>query len=613
MNVQGRDRRIRKGVKIEDYALIADLHSAALISRHGSLRWLCWPDFDSDACFASLLGSEAHGFWSISPKSTGRIERRYIPGTLIVETTYSQTSGAVVSVTDFMTIGAKYSCVVRIVRGIKGRSRVRTVFSPRFDYGAVKPSIEARGRGSWSVVSGPHRLTLRSDAPLSNSEGNLVADWSLKNRESYYFTLQYSNSYSQDEPPVVSAKGAQQKTTRFWRDWIAQSKYRGKYREQVERSLLTLKAVTYAPSGGFVAAPTTSLPEKPGGIRNWDYRFCWLRDTAFSLQGWLECGFRQDARACLGWLSRTIQGNPSQLKTMYGITGKREHSEWIADWLPGYAGSCPVRIGNKASSQLQLDVYGEVLDSLYRARCQGIYPHEDKSGASMEVPLLQHLEKIWSQPDDGLWEFRSGQQHFTQSKVMVWVAFDRGIRMADEFGIKGPVERWRRLQKAVHAEVCRKGFNHKMKSFTQVFGQPHVDASLLLLPIVGFLPIDDDRIVGTIRAIEKHLMRDGFLLRYDTRRVVDELPPGEGAFLACNFWLIDVYVLQGRLREAQAHFERLLSIRTQLGLLSEEYDEEHGLIGNFPQAFSHIGLVNAALSLDAGTSIRLRDLRKQWR
>ncbi len=600
-------------MKVGGYALIGDLQSAALIAERGSLNWLCWPDFDSEACFARLLGTDAHGFWSLSPKMIRKVERRYVPGTLILETTYCQSTGAVATVTDFMTIRKKHSCLVRIVRGIKGHSRMTTLFSPRFDYGAGEPRIEAKVKGFWSVVSGPHRLTLRTDAALRCAKHNLVANWSLPAGNSCYFTLQYSNSYNDKLPTPVRAEAALHKTTRFWEDWSRHNTYHGPYREQVERSLITLKALTYAPSGGFVAAPTASLPEKIGGIRNWDYRFCWLRDTTFSLQGLLGCGFEKEARAWLGWLHRSIQGDPSQLKTMYGITGKPEHTEWVADWLPGYEKSAPVHIGNKASSQLQLDTYGEVLDSIYRSRRDGLYPHEDKSGAAIEVPLLEHLEKIWSAPDEGLWEFRSGPQQFTHSKVMAWVAFDRGIRMVEEFGMKGPVDRWRKLRMKIHAEVCRKGFHRKMNSFTQAYGKTHLDASLLLMPIVGFLPVEDERIAGTVRAIEKHLMRDGFLLRYDTHRAKDGLPPGEGAFVACNFWLIDVYLLQGRVEEAKNFFERLLAICNRVGLLSEEYDRKHGLVGNFPQAFSHIGLINAALSLQAGTSLRLRDLENPLR
>ena len=596
--------------RIDGYALIGDLHTAALISERGSLNWLCWPDFDSEACFARLLGAGAHGFWSLSARTIRKVERRYLPGTLILQTTYNESTGAITSVTDFMTIREKHSCLMRIVRGIKGRSRLTTIFSPRFDFGAVAPRITAEGKGVWGVISGPHRLTLRTDVRLRCGKETLDADWSLRAGRSCYFTLQYSNSYSDQIPKPVRAVGALNETARFWKRWTARNRYRGPYREQVERSLITLKALTYAPSAGFVAAPTTSLPENIGGIRNWDYRFCWLRDTTFCLQGLLECGFKKEARAWLGWLNRSLMGNPSQLKIMYGITGKREHTEWVADWLPGYAKSTPVHIGNKASSQLQLDSYGEVLDCIYRSRRHSLYPNEDKSGAAIEVPLLEHLEKIWRSPDEGIWEFRSGPQQFTHSKVMAWVAFDRGIRMVEEFGIKGPADRWRKLRSRIHAEVCQKGFHRKMNSFTQAYGKTHLDASLLLMPIVGFLPVEDDRIIGTVRAIEKHLMRNGLLLRYDTEKVEDGLPAGEGAFLACNFWLIDVYLLQGRHEEAKNFFERLVSFCNGVGLLSEEYDGEHGLVGNFPQAFSHIGLINAAVSLQAGTSLRLRELNR---
>ncbi len=555
--------------QISEYGLIGDLHTAGLVGKNGSLAWLCWPIFDSEACFASLLGTKAHGVWSLAPRRVQGAEQRYLEGTLILQTTFTQSARQLVRVTDFMPIDDSQSCVVRIVLGLKGKSQFQSVFLPRFDYGAGEPRVELTRAKCWTVVSGPHRLTLRSNAPLATKNGGLSGKWSVRAGECYWFTLQYSNSYSQKPPPSVHPQGALCSTTHFWRKWISKSNYRGRYKEQVERSLITLKALTYQPSGGFVAAPTTSLPEKIGGIRNWDYRFCWLRDTTFSLQGLLECGFEKDARAWLGWLSRSIQGNPSQLKIMYGITGKREHSEWEANWLPGYAGSKPVHIGNKASSQLQLDTYGEVMDSLYRARKHKMYPHADPSGAALELPLLAHLEKIWREPDEGLWEFRNGRHQFTQSKVMAWVAFDRGIRMAEEFGVQGPVERWRRVRKIIHDEVCEQGFHKQMNTFTQAYGRQHMDASSLLLPIVGFLPIDDERITGTVRAVEKHLMRGGFLLRYDTQRVHDGLPAGENAFLACNFWLIDVYILQGRMPEARTHFEKLLAIRNDLGLLSE--------------------------------------------
>ena len=486
-----RESRLNETERIDGYALIGDLHTAALISERGSLNWLCWPDFDSEACFARLLGSSSHGFWSIAPTVTGKIERRYLPGTLIVETTYTESTGAIASVTDFMTIREKHSCLIRLVRGIRGRSRMTTLFSPRFDYGALAPRITAQEKAAWNITSGPHCLTLRADLRLRREEATLAADWFLQAGKSYYFTLQYSNSYSDKIPKPVHGESALEETARFWKRWTRRNRYRGPYREQVERSLITLKALTYAPSGGFVAAPTASLPEKIGGVRNWDYRFCWLRDTTFSLQGLLECGFEEEARAWLGWLNRSIVGDPSQLKIMYGISGKREHTEWQADWLPGHAGSTPVHIGNKASSQLQLDTYGEILDSIYHSRHHGMYPDEDKTGAAIEVPLLEHLEKIWRLPDEGLWEFRSGPHQFTHSKVMAWVAFDRGIRMVEEFGIKGPVDRWRKLRSRIHAEVCKRGFHRKMNSFTQSYGSKHLDSSLLLMPIVGFLPVED--------------------------------------------------------------------------------------------------------------------------
>jgi GH15 family glucan-1,4-alpha-glucosidase len=595
--------------RIADYGLIGDRRTAALINKQGSLDWLCWPDFDSEACFASLVGSRANGNWLLAPTKKASSQRRYIASTNVLESTYEVGAGNQVTVTDFMPVHTKTSAVVRIVRGVRGQAGMQTLLAPRFDYGCAKPRL-AKKDDCWDAVVGPNRLTLRSNVPLQSKEGDLAASWMVRAGEVYFFTLQHSGSYGAAQPEPLSAVTAQQETEEFWKNWASRNTYRGPYKDHVERSLLILKALTYAPSGGFVAAPTTSLPEKVGGIRNWDYRFCWLRDTTFSLLGLEHCGYRQDARAWLEWLSRSLQGSPDSLKIMYGITGKREHSEWVAGWLDGYQGSKPVHIGNKASEQLQLDTYGEVLDSLYRARRHGLYPHEDKSGHSLEIPLLEHLEKVWMQPDAGLWEFRSKSRQFTQSNVMAWVAFDRGIRMAEEYGIPGHVERWRSLRKKIHAQVCSRGFHRGLNSFTQAYGSKHLDASLLLLPMVGFLPIEDSRIRGTVSAIEKHLAKGGFLLRYDTAKVDDGLPAGEGAFLACSFWLVDVYVLQGRMEEAHALFRKLLNISNDLGLLSEEYDPKHGLIGNFPQAFTHIALINAALALEAGTSVRLLGLSK---
>jgi GH15 family glucan-1,4-alpha-glucosidase len=485
---------------------------------------------------------------------------------------------------------------------------MRTCFAPRFDYGNAQPRLKQMGDKSWNAVVGPHRLVLRTNVDLYPKHGDLTAKWSVTEGETYFFTVQHCSSYKGPEPPSRDPLREEEETIAFWRGWSSQAAYHGPYGDVVERSLLTLKALTDVSSGGFVAAPTTSLPEKVGGVRNWDYRFCWLRDTTFCLLGLIRCGYTEDAKAWLDWLSRSVQGDPANLKIMYGITGKREHSEWSAAWLAGYRSSKPVHIGNKASDQLQLDTFGEVLDALFTARCHGLYPFDDDSGQALEVPLLNHLEKIWEEPDDGLWEVRSGRQQFTQSKVMAWVAFDRGIRAAERFGLKGPVEHWRKVRAKIHTQVCERAFHRGMNSFTQTYGKKHLDASLLLLPLVGFLPIADERIAGTITALEKHLLRDGLLLRYDTERVNDGLPAGEGAFLACNFWLVDVYVLQGRRKEAQQHFEKLLTLSNDLQLLSEEYDPKEGLVGNFPQAFSHIGLINAALALESGMPVRLSEL-----
>ncbi len=596
------------GENIEAYGLIGDLGTAALISANGNLSWLCWPDFDSQACFASLLGTGKNGIWSLSPKSLWTSTRRYIPGTLVLETTYKQMLGATVTVTDFMPKRDGHSCVMRIVRGVTGRTRMHTCFAPRFDYGNAQPRLERKDEGCWNAVTGPHRLVLRSNVPFEEQQGDLTGKWVVKAGETYIFTLQHSTSYGEPEPLPPNAEEAERATVAYWSEWSSQSTYHGSYKEVVDRSLLTLKALTYAASGGYVAAPTTSLPEKVGGIRNWDYRFCWLRDTTFSLLGLLHCGYKEDAKAWLGWFSRSVQGNPEALKVLYGVTGKREHSEWALGWLEGYKGSKPVHVGNKASSQLQLDTFGEVLDVLYQARRYGLYPLDDQSGEALELPLLEHLEKVWADPDEGLWEFRSGRRQFTQSKVMAWVAFDRGIRIAEKFGMKGPVEHWRKIKSKIHAQVCKQGFNKRLNSFTQFYGSKHLDSSLLLLPLVGFLPISDARITGTVAAVEKYLMRDGLLLRYDTARVDDGLPKGEGAFLACNFWLVDVYVQQGRRKEARRLFEKLVALSNDLHLLSEEYDSKEGLIGNFPQAFSHIALVNSALGLELGVPVRLHDL-----
>jgi GH15 family glucan-1,4-alpha-glucosidase len=593
---------------LQHFGMIGNSKTAGLIGEQGSLKWLCWPDFDSEACFAALIGSEDNGCWTLAPTAHKTVSRGYLPGTLVLQTTYTRGFGATVIITDFMPVGARLSAVIRSVRCSKGRMQMRTRFAPRFDYGSAQPRIHQMSGDCWNAVAGPQRLVLHSNVPMRLQGGDLVADWTIAAGDFHFFTLQHSHAYLEPEPGKLDPEKLEQETIHYWETWSARSTYKGSYRAAVNRSLLTLKALTDSASGGYVAAPTTSLPEKVGGVRNWDYRFCWLRDATFSLLGLLHCGYREEAGAWLQWLSRSVQGNPASLKIMYGITGKREHSEWTAKWLSGYLGSRPVHIGNKASGQLQLDTFGELLDTLYRARCHGLYPLEDKSGEALEIPMLEHLEKIWDKPDAGLWEMRSESQQFTQSKVMCWVAFDRGVRLVEKFAIKGPVERWRKVRAKIHAQICRRGFHGGMNSFTQSYGTRHMDASLLLLPLVGFLPIEDPRIVGTVRAVEKQLMRRGLLLRYDTQRVRDGLPAGEGSFLVCNFWLVDVYVMQGRIAEAIALFEKLLALSNDYGLLSEEYDQKYGLIGNLPQAFSHIGLVNAALTLELGQPVRLHDL-----
>jgi GH15 family glucan-1,4-alpha-glucosidase len=596
------------GENIDAFGLIGDLETIALISELGNLSWLCWPDFDSEACFASLIGTEENGIWSLAPKSGRKSSRRYLPGTLVLETTHVQPFGARVTVTDFMPRRNSHSSVVRIVRGIQGSVKMRTRLAPRFDYGSAHPRVEQSEPGCWNSVCGPHRLLLRSNVQLQKVCSDLHAEWLVKAGETYYFVLEYKSSYKTDALAPCDAYQAEKETVSYWNKWISRNTYQGPYKEQVNRSLLTLASLTSAESGGFVAAPTTSLPEKVGGVRNWDYRFCWLRDTTFCLLGLTHCGYTDEARAWLNWLSRSVQGRPEDLKIMYGITGKREHSEWTAEWLPGYKNSNPVHIGNKASDQLQLDTFGEVLDALYRGRCYGLYPLDDRSGEALELPLLEHLEKVWEQPDAGLWETRGERSQFTQSKVMAWVAFDRGIRMITKFGMRGPLERWQKLRAKIHAQICKRAFHKGMNTFTQAYGKKHLDSSLLLMPLVGFLPISDARITGTVAAVEKHLLRDGLLLRYDTEKVNDGLPAGEGAFIACNFWLVDVYVLQGRRKEARELFEKLLGLANNLQLLSEEYDRKEGLIGNFPQAFSHIGLIDAALALESGMPVRLQGL-----
>jgi GH15 family glucan-1,4-alpha-glucosidase len=581
---------------IEDYALIGDCASAALISRTGSLDWLCLPRFDSPACFAALLGTPEHGRWLIAPAdAVQRSERRYRDGSMVLETDFETAEGAV-RLIDFMPPGQEYPVVVRIVRGLRGRVTMRAHLTMRFDYGVSIPWVTRLPEGAGiSAIAGPHRVLLRSRIPL-HRDGELLASlatFDVAEGESEAFVLSYAPSHLPD-PPLCEATAALETTQAFWSDWGARFRYEGRHRAAVYRSLLTLKALTFAATGGVVDAPTTSLPEQLGGPRNWDYRFCWLRDASLTLTALMTAGYYDEAQTWCDWLHRAVAGSPQQIQIMYGVAGERQLMEWEASWLPGYQGASPVRIGNAAAGQLQLDVYGEVMDAMHHARAGGL--KLPNSSWSMQTAMLEHLATIWEEPDEGLWEVRGGRRHFTFSKVMAWVAFDRSIRDAERYDLPAPLERWREIRGRIHAVVCEQGYDAEKGSFVQSFGNAHLDASLLLIPLVGFLPPTDERVRGTLAATERELVEEGFVLRYRTESGADGLPPGEGVFLACSFWLVDNLRLQGRQAEADALFERLLSLRNDVGLLSEEYDvAAKRLVGNMPQAFSHLALVDSAL------------------
>jgi GH15 family glucan-1,4-alpha-glucosidase len=581
--------------RLEDYALIGDCETAALVGRNGSVDWLCWPRFDSDACFAALLGGAEHGHWRIAPRDPEpRVSRRYRANTLILETRFECDEGAVTLV-DFMPVRGVHSSLVRLVVGERGHVAMRTELVLRFGYGAVVPWVTRLDDATLRAVAGPEMVVLRAPLRLTGQNMKTVGEFAVAAGETVPFVLTYAPSHLPPPEPVdpVSALAA---TESFWTDWSKRCRPAGHCSDAVLRSLITLKACTYWPTGGIVAAPTTSLPEQIGGVRNWDYRFCWLRDATLILLELIDSGFYDEAQEWREWLLRAVAGSPEQVQIMYGIGGERRLTEWEVPWLPGYDGSAPVRIGNAAHGQLQLDVFGEVMDALHQARCNGIAASE--SGWALEQALLAHLERIWTQPDEGLWEVRGGRRHFTYSKVMAWVAFDRAIKSAQEFGLAGPTDRWREIAAAIHADVCRRGFDPELGSFVQCYEGKQLDASLLLLPQVGFLSADDPRVRGTVRAIERRLLVDGFVMRYDTAATDDGLPPGEGVFLACSFWLVDAYVLQHRWRDARRLFDRLLELRNDVGLLSEEYDpRRRRLVGNFPQAFTHVALVNSALNL----------------
>jgi GH15 family glucan-1,4-alpha-glucosidase len=582
---------------IEDYALVGDLHTGALVSREGSIDWLCLPHFDSPACFAALLDTPRAGRWLLAPASGGTCtRRRYHGDTLVLETEWETDSGHV-RVIDFMPARDNVADLVRIVEGVRGSVDMHGELVLRFDYGSIVPWVRHIGDGI-EAIAGPDAVWLRSPAPTVGRDLTTVSDFTVHAGERVPFVLSWAPSYDR-RPRRVDAEAALLATVRFWEEWSARSHAPDRWRDAIQRSLIVLKALTFAPTGGIVAAITTSLPEQIGGVRNWDYRYCWLRDATFTLQALLAAGYIDEAKAWRDWLLRAVAGNPADLQILYGLDGTRRLPEVALDWLAGYEGSRPVRSGNAAVGQLQLDVWGEVLDSLYLAREAGIAFHAD--AWDLQVGLLDYLEGAWQKPDNGLWEVRGPRRHFVHSKVMAWVAFDRMVRTARQHRLPGDVGRWEAGRDAVHAEVCARGYDASVGSFTQAYGSTALDASLLLIPRVGFLPPDDPRVLGTIDAITRELTEDGLVRRYHTARTDDGFPPGEGVFIACSFWLVDALSAIGRYDDALALYERLLGMRNDVGLLSEEWDPKlRRQLGNTPQALSHFPLVVSGLALQAG-------------
>lgn len=582
--------------RIEDYALIGDCETAALVGRNGSIDWLCWPAFDSDACFAAILGTPKNGRWLIAPSETEhRITRRYLGNTLILETRFETKSGTVALI-DFMPPRGKASDIVRLVRGIRGTVKMRMELVIRFGFGVDIPWVR-RIDHSLMAIAGQDMTVLRTPVETRGEDLTTVSDFEVKEGETVPFVLTYGPSHI--EPPgSIDPEVALQETDKFWQDWCSHCTRDGEYQDLVLRSLITLKALTFAPTGGIVAAPTTSLPEKLGGSRNWDYRFCWLRDATFTLLALMNSGYTEEALAWHNWLLRAAAGSPANMQIMYGIWGQRRLLEWEAGWLDGYEGAQPVRVGNAAHAQLQLDVYGELIDAFHQSRMAKL--QLDDETWALECAVLNHLAEVWDRPDHGIWERRGQPQHYVFSKVMTWVAFDRGIKSAETFGFKAPLLHWRTLRDAIHRDVCNRGFDAEENAFVESYGSKLLDASVLLLPAVGFLPASDPRIRGTIASVEKCLMRDGFVLRHDPRELPADQPPLEGAFLACSLWLADAYVLSGDLDKAQALLDRVAGIANDVGLLAEEYDSvARRQTGNFPQALTHIALINTAQNLSA--------------
>lgn len=586
-------------MRIEDYALIGDCETAALVGRDGSIDWLCWPYFGSTACFARLLGSEENGFWGLAPSDKIVHSTRHYQGHSLVLETIHETEHGAVQIVDFMTPGATHSTIIRTVKGVSGEVPMRSELVLRFSYGSAVPWV-TRTKHGVRAVAGPNAVELHTSAPLRGEDLRTISEFSVHKGETISFALTCCTYGAYREACLlepVNVSESYKSTQKFWNEWTSRCAFKGEYSEIVKRSLITLKALTFRHTGGVVAAPTTSLPEDIGGERNWDYRYCWLRDTTFTLLAMINGGYHEEARDWMHWLRRTVAGSPNQVQVMYGISGERTLIEWAAHWLSGYEGSAPVRVGNAAAEQLQLDVYGEVLDAFFWTfRALG---QKEAGDFDLLRSLVEHLETIWEKPDQGIWEIRGGPRHFTYSKVMAWVAFDRAIKIAQAIKMEAPVERWESIRDTIHRQVCEKAFNTELNSFTQSYGSNQLDASVLLMTLVGFLPPEDPRIRSTVEAVEKHLMQDGFVMRYDTSHADDGVRGGEGKFLACGFWLVSNLKLIGRDADAKELFERLLAITNDVGLLAEEYDTERKrLIGNFPQALSHIALIGAASQLD---------------
>ena len=585
--------------RIEDYALIGNCETAALVGRDGSIDWLCWPRFDSAACFAGLLGTAEHGRWLIAPKHLPfAVSRRYRPGTLVLETEFQTETGNAV-VTDFMPLG-EGAHVLRIVMGRSGRVDFRTEFVLRFNYGSTAPWVTRLEDGAINAIAGPERVVLRTPVALYGQDLSTLGEFTVQADESIPFAISYGLSFQSPPPPIDPFKMLEA-TERSWRGWSDRCPDVGPWTDAVKRSLITLKALTYAPTGGIVAAATTSLPEQFGGVRNWDYRYCWLRDATFTLQAFMHLGYYDEARAWRDWIIRAVAGSPDDIQIMYGVGGERWLPELLVPWLPGYENSSPVRIGNAAHRQRQIDVFGEVVDAMAQANEGGTdIPERGRANRSV---LLDYLAQVWREPDEGIWEVRGGPQHFVHSKVMAWVAFDRAVRSVAAEGLNEETARWREIADEIHAEVCERGFDRELNSFVQAYGSKQLDASLLFIPLVGFLPANDPRVQGTLRAIENTLLIDGeYVLRYEIDDRADGLPPGEGAFLACSYWLVANYCLHGRYADARRLFDRLLSRCNDVGLLAEEFDPSTGrMLGNFPQAYSHVGLIVCALNLSRET------------